>query len=163
MVTEDHTWPTPFREHAAKLSRYLQTALTSIEEANGQPIESQSARVMTFGTLNLLVKLQTIPDLEHLHNAVVNLYTETKTANEATMRATSNLRDELTDTQRLIQQNATDVKENSGATRTANSIAKGALEANKMTLKMVGDAKALAPMNPGGIAHTYANVAARED
>ena len=32
---------------------------------------------------------------------------------------------------------------------------------NKMTLKMVRDAKALGPMNPGGTAHIYANVAAR--
>lgn len=158
---EDHTWPTPFREHAAKLSRYLQTALKSIDEANGQPIECQSARVMIFGTLNLLVKLQNIPDLEHLHHAVASLHTETKTANEATIRATNSLRDEVTNTQRLIQQNATDIKENSDATRRANNIAKEGLEANKMTLKMVRDAKALGPMNPGGIEHTYANVAAR--
>ena len=158
---EDHTWPTPFREHAAKLSRYLQTALKSIDEANGQPVECQNARVMIFGTLNLLVKLQNIPDLEHLHNAMASLHTETKTANEATMRATGKLRDEMANTQRLIQQNATDIKENSDATRRANNIAKEGLEANKMTLKMVRDAKALGPMNPGGIAHTYANVAAR--
>jgi hypothetical protein len=61
----------------------------------------------------------------------------------------------------LIQQNATDIKENTTAAKTANNIAKEALDANKMTLKMVRDAKALGPMNPGGVMHTYANVAAR--
>lgn len=45
------------------------------------------------------------------------------------------------------------------AARRANNIAKEGLEANKITLKMVRDAKALGPTNPGGIAHTYANVA----
>lgn len=51
---------------------------------------------MIFGTLNLLVKLQNIPDLEHLHHAVTSLYIETKTANKATIRAINSLWDEMT-------------------------------------------------------------------
>ncbi|KAM0273513.1 hypothetical protein ACHAQH_008309 [Verticillium albo-atrum] len=155
---DEHSWPTPFREHAAKLSRYLQTALQSIDNANGQPIEPQSVRVAFMGALTLLAKLQNIPDLDNIRDAIANLHTETKTASEKAVRATTTLREELSNANRSIQQNATDIKDNTAAARAANTVAKEALEANKMTLKMVRDAKALGPMNPGSIAHTYASI-----
>ncbi|KAL6406061.1 hypothetical protein AUP68_10622 [Ilyonectria robusta] len=62
---EEHPWPTPFREHAAKLSRYLQAALKSIDNANGQLIEPRSVRVAFIGALTLVAKLQNIPNLEN--------------------------------------------------------------------------------------------------
>ncbi|KAH7377203.1 hypothetical protein B0T11DRAFT_273777, partial [Plectosphaerella cucumerina] len=158
---EEHPWPTPFREHAAKLSRYLQIALTAIDNANGQAIEPRSVRVALIGTLTLLAKLQNIPDLENIRDAIANLHTETKTANEKSIRATNSLREEVNNANRSIHQNATDIKDNTAAARAATAIAKEALEAKKMTLKLVRDAKALGPMNPGSMVQTYASVAAR--
>ncbi|KAH8645869.1 hypothetical protein BGZ61DRAFT_488334 [Ilyonectria robusta] len=37
-------WPTEYREHAAKMSRYLQTTLSLINNSNGQPIDPQGVK-----------------------------------------------------------------------------------------------------------------------
>ncbi|KAM0267467.1 hypothetical protein ACHAQH_010107 [Verticillium albo-atrum] len=158
---EEHPWPTPVREHAAKLSRYLQTALKSIDSANGQLIEPQRVRPAFIVALTLVAKLQNISDLENIRDAIANLHTETKPASENATRATNNLREELNNTNQSMQQNTTDIKENTAAARAANAVAKEALEVNKTTSKMVRDAKTYGLMNLGSIACTYASVAAR--
>lgn len=54
------------------------------------------------GSLSLLTKLLNITDLECIHDAIVNLYTETKTANENADRATNNLGEEVNATGRIV-------------------------------------------------------------
>ncbi|KAF6807001.1 hypothetical protein CPLU01_15845 [Colletotrichum plurivorum] len=139
---EDQNWPTPYREHAAKLSRYLQAALKSIDNANGQPIQPQGVRVAVISTLSLLVKLQNVPDIDHIHHAIENLNTETRNAGGNTIRTATTMRV-------AIQQNTAEIKENTNLAKAANATAKEALEASKMILKMVRDMKAPGPMIQG--------------
>ncbi|KAJ0128343.1 Uncharacterized protein HZ326_28561 [Fusarium oxysporum f. sp. albedinis] len=75
-------WPTDYREHATNLSRYLQKALSSIDNGNGQPIASPGVRVALIGALSLITKRQSIPELGHIHAAVRSGQAETKTAAE---------------------------------------------------------------------------------
>ncbi|GKT51829.1 nucleic-acid-binding protein from mobile element jockey [Colletotrichum spaethianum] len=151
---KDQPWPTPYREHAAELSTYLQTALKSIDTANGQPIQPQGVRAAFIGALALIVKIQNIPDIGHVHQAIENLRMETKAANENTTRTTSSIRI-------AIQQNTAEIKENTNTNKDTNTAAKEALKASELTVKMVRDIKALGPMNQGSAAQSYASVAAR--
>ncbi|KEY71558.1 hypothetical protein S7711_09691 [Stachybotrys chartarum IBT 7711] len=80
-------WPANHRKHAAKLSRYLQTAVTFIDTPNGQPLEPRAVRASFMGTLTLLAKLAKIPDVDHVHDAVRAAHAKTKTAAETTARA----------------------------------------------------------------------------
>ncbi|WQF90338.1 hypothetical protein CDEST_15352 [Colletotrichum destructivum] len=126
---KDQPWPTPYREHAAELSTYLQTALKSIDIANGQPIQPQGVRAAFSGTLALIVKIQNIPDIGHVHQAIEDLRMETKAANENTTRTTSSIR--IT-----IQQNTAEIKENTSTNKDTNTAAKEALKASDLTVKM---------------------------
>lgn len=106
---EDTNWPTPIPEHAAKLNSYLQTALQSIDNANGQAIEPRGVRVAFIGILSLIVKIRNVPSFDDVCNAVAHLRTEITTATETTARlhnetrtaiesaaqTTNNLREEL--------------------------------------------------------------------
>ncbi|RMI97167.1 hypothetical protein CDV36_016268 [Fusarium kuroshium] len=67
----------------------------------------------------------------------------------------------ISDLELSIRKIATDIKENIDAAKTANAVAKEALEANEMIVKLAREAKALEPINPGSIAYIYASVAAR--
>ncbi|KAK2038153.1 hypothetical protein LZ31DRAFT_559816 [Colletotrichum somersetense] len=152
---KDQAWPTPHREHATELSiYYLQGALEFIDTANGNPIQPQGVRAAFIGALALIVKLQNIPDISHVHQAIENLRVETKTANENTTRTTAGIRI-------AIQQNTAEIKENTNTDKATNTAVKKALKASELTVKIVRDIKALGLMNEGGIAQSYASVAAR--
>ncbi|KAK2039051.1 hypothetical protein LZ31DRAFT_477428 [Colletotrichum somersetense] len=53
----EQLWPTHHREHATELSRHLQTAVKSIETANGNPLNLQAVRATLIAALSLIVKL----------------------------------------------------------------------------------------------------------
>ncbi|KFA75957.1 hypothetical protein S40288_10222 [Stachybotrys chartarum IBT 40288] len=72
-------WPANHREHAAKLSRYLQTAVTFIDTTNGQPLKPRAIRAALMGALTLLAKLAKMPDVDYIHDVVRAAYAETKT------------------------------------------------------------------------------------
>ncbi|GKT61208.1 hypothetical protein ColTof4_01299 [Colletotrichum tofieldiae] len=104
--------------------------------------------------LSLIIKLQNLPEVEHLHQAIESLRAETKTANENTTRETRTIKIAL-------QQNTAELKENTNITRAANEAAKEAWKASELAAKVVKDIKALGPMNQGSTAQSYASVAAR--
>ncbi|KFA65617.1 hypothetical protein S40285_09499 [Stachybotrys chlorohalonatus IBT 40285] len=66
------------REHAAKVSRYLQTALTFIDTTNGQLREPQAVRAALMSALKFLAKLAKTPDVGHIHDAIQAAHAETK-------------------------------------------------------------------------------------
>ncbi|KAH7019840.1 hypothetical protein EDB80DRAFT_870454 [Ilyonectria destructans] len=112
----EHTWPTLFREHAAKLSRYLQ-ALKPIDNANRHFIKYQGVRVAFIGALTFV----------HIRDAIMNLHTKMKAASENAARATNSLREGLSNAKVDIAkchrfQGTIDV------TKTANAVAKQALD-----------------------------------
>ncbi|GKT61138.1 zinc finger CCHC-type protein [Colletotrichum tofieldiae] len=150
----EQLWPTHHREHATELSRHLQTAVKCIDTANGNPLNPQAVRATLIAALSLIIKLQNIPELGHLHQAIESLRAETKTANENTTRETRTIKIAL-------QQNTAELKENTNTARAANEAAKEAWKASELAAKVVKDIKALGPMNQGSTAQSYASVAAR--
>ncbi|OHW97034.1 reverse transcriptase [Colletotrichum incanum] len=150
----EQLWPTHHREHATELSRHLQTAVKSIDTANGNPLNPQAVRITLIAALSLIGKLQNLPELGHRHQAIESLRAETKTANVNTTRETRTIKIAL-------QQNTVELKENTNTTRAANEAAKEAWRASELAAKVVKDIKALGPMNQGSTAQSYASVAAR--
>ncbi|KAJ4079884.1 hypothetical protein NW760_015246 [Fusarium oxysporum] len=75
---QDEIWRTDYREHATHLSKYLQKALSTIDNGDGLPIASRGVRVALIGALTLVIKMQSTPDLGHVHEAVRNCQAETK-------------------------------------------------------------------------------------
>ncbi|KDN71154.1 hypothetical protein CSUB01_12466 [Colletotrichum sublineola] len=150
----EQIWPTHHREHATELSRHLQTAVKSIDTANGNPLNPQAVRTTLIAALSLIVKLQNLPELGHLHQAIESLRAETKTANENTTRETRTIKIAL-------QQHTVELKENTNTTRAASEAAKEAWKASELAAKVAKDIKALGPMNQGSTAQSYASVAAR--
>ncbi|KDN61236.1 hypothetical protein CSUB01_11874 [Colletotrichum sublineola] len=150
----EQLWPTHHREHATELSRHLQTAVKSIDTANGNPLNPQAVRSTLIAALSLVTKLQNLPELGHLHQAIESLRAETKTVNENTTRETRTIKIAL-------QQNTAELKENTNTTRAANEAAKEVWKASELAAKVVKDIKALGQMNQGSTAQSYASVAAR--
>ncbi|GJN66047.1 hypothetical protein PLICBS_000063 [Purpureocillium lilacinum] len=114
---EDQTWPTDYREHAAKLNTYLQKAMSSIESPTGPPIEPQKVKHAFFGALTLIIKVQGLPNLAHFHEAVRNAQHETKTAAQNTIKAISDIRDELQNANNISQQTITTIQDNANVAR----------------------------------------------
>ncbi|KAF2844551.1 hypothetical protein T440DRAFT_356336, partial [Plenodomus tracheiphilus IPT5] len=76
------TWPTPFREHATRLSAYLQDALTCIDRTQRQPVPADHVMALIHGTLTFILKVQHTPDLNTICDALSILQTETKANSE---------------------------------------------------------------------------------
>ncbi|KFA81766.1 hypothetical protein S40288_09638 [Stachybotrys chartarum IBT 40288] len=147
-------WPANHREHAAKLSRYLQTAVTFIDTTNGQLLEPRAVRAALMSALNFLAKLAKTPDVEHIHDAIQAAHAETKTAAENTARAIGNIKADLNKTDVLVQKTATFAEQ-------ASTNAKEAMEISKTTLSMVREVTLANQQHQTKIAQTYASVAAR--
>ena len=158
---EDQTWPADHREHATKLSTYLQKALSSIDSTNVQPLEPRGVKHAIFGALSLIVKIQGTPDLAHIQQAILNTQQETKTAAETANKAISEIRDELKTANRMTQQTIASIQDNANISRATGATAKEAMEVGKATMKMVRDMKPTAMPIQGNIAHTYASIVAR--
>ncbi|KAK1510598.1 hypothetical protein CABS01_16817, partial [Colletotrichum abscissum] len=151
---QEQTWPTHHREHATQLSRHLQTALKSIDTANEYPLDPKAVKATLIATISLLAKMQKLPELGHLHQAIESLRAENKTTNESNIRESRTIRI-------AMQQNTAELKENTNTTRAASAAAKEAWKASELAVKVVKDIKALEPMNQGNTVQSYASVAAR--
>ncbi|KAF2849441.1 hypothetical protein T440DRAFT_351638, partial [Plenodomus tracheiphilus IPT5] len=79
-------WPTPFREHATRLSTHLQDALTCIDRTNSQPVPADLVKIIVHGTLTFILKVQHTPDLNTVCDALRILQTEAKTTSETTVQ-----------------------------------------------------------------------------
>ena len=80
-------WPTPFREHATRLSTYLQEALACIDPTQSQPVPADLVKVIIHGTLTFILKVQHAPDLSTVCDALSILQTEAKASSDnATVR-----------------------------------------------------------------------------
>ncbi|KAJ6437601.1 zinc knuckle [Purpureocillium lavendulum] len=157
---EDQTWPADYREHATKLSTYLQAALKSIN-ADGPPIDPLKVRHSILGTLSLIVKLQGAADLGRVRDAIRDIQTEAKAAVEKTNKAIYDIRDELKNTNRMTQQTIASIQENANTAMAATAAAKEAMEVGKATMKMVQGLKPTGAPTQNTFAHTYATIAAR--
>ncbi|OAQ61321.1 reverse transcriptase [Purpureocillium lilacinum] len=131
---EDETWPADYREHAAKLSTYLQKAMSSIESPTGTAHRAAKVR---------------------------NAQHETKTAAQNTIKAISDIRDELQNAKKISQQTITTIQDNANVALATGATAKEAVEIGKATYKMVKDMKPGATPSQSNMAQTYASIVAR--
>ncbi|EWZ77878.1 hypothetical protein FOWG_17750 [Fusarium oxysporum f. sp. lycopersici MN25] len=158
---QDEIWPTDYREHATNLSKYLQKALSAIDNGDGLPVASRGVRVALIGALTLIVKMQSTPDLGHVYEAVKIGQVETKAAAESLAHHVNSLKNELNETNTKAQQTMEVVQRNSEIAMDAKTAAKEATEIGKATMKMIRDMKLVSQQNQASITPTYANVLAR--
>src|SRR6478609_2395990 len=158
---QDEIWPTDYREHATNLSKYLQKALSAIDNGDGLPVASRGVRVALIGALTLIVKMQSTPDLGHVYEAVKNGQAEIKTAAENLAQHINSLKNDLNETNTQAQQTMEEVQRSSEITTDAKAAAKEATEIGKATMKMIRDMKLVSQQNQANVMPTYANVLAR--
>ncbi|KAF5669921.1 hypothetical protein FDENT_11387 [Fusarium denticulatum] len=158
---QDEIWPTDYREHATNLSKYLQKALSAIDNGDGLPVASRGVRVALIGALTLIVKMQSRPDLGHVYEAVKNGQLETKAAAENLAQHINSLKNDLNETSTKAQQTMEVVQHNSEIAMDAKAAVKEATEIGKATMKMIRDMKLISQQNQNSTMPTYANVLAR--
>ncbi|KAL9563944.1 hypothetical protein ACKAV7_011979 [Fusarium commune] len=141
---QDEIRPTDYREHATNLSKYLQKALTAIDNGDGLPVASRGVRGALIGALTLIAKMQSTPDLGHVHEAVKK-------------RLNNNLNKRNTKAQQTMEE----VQRSSEIATDAKAAAKEATEIGKATMKMIRDMKLVSQQNQANAMPTYANVLAR--
>jgi hypothetical protein len=156
-------WPTPFREHATRLSTYLQDALTCIDRTQSQPVPADLVKVIIYGTLTFILKVQHAPDLSTVCDALNILQTEAKASTENAAQMLNavkhELKTKLKNTTNTVHAIAANVQLNTRAREDAKTAAKEAVEVGKANLQMARQIK-----NAGlqtGSALSYAAMAAR--
>jgi hypothetical protein len=106
-------WPTPFREHATRLSTYLQDALTCIDRTQSQPVPADLVKVIIHGTLTFILKVQHAPDLSTVCDSLNILQTEAKASSDNAAQmlepAKHELKNELKNTAHTINAIAANV------------------------------------------------------
>lgn len=99
-------------------------------------------RVTLLATISKLIKIQNLPELGHLYQAIENLRVENKTTNENNICETRTIRI-------AMEQNTVELKESINTTCAVNAAAKEAWKAGELVVKVVKDTKVLEPMNQG--------------
>ncbi|KAF2844378.1 hypothetical protein T440DRAFT_350146, partial [Plenodomus tracheiphilus IPT5] len=90
--SQQPAWPTPFREHATRLSTYLQDALTCIDRTNSQPVPADLVKIIIHRTLTFILKVQHTPDLNTVCDALRILQTEAKRTSKTTVQVKNELK-----------------------------------------------------------------------
>jgi hypothetical protein len=156
-------WPTPFREHATRLSTYLQDALTCIDRTQSQPVPADLVKVIIHGTLTFILKVQHAPDLSTVCDALNILQTEAKAPLDNAARMLDavkhELKTEMKNTADTVHAIAAAVQLNTRAGEDAKTAAKEAVEVGKANLEMARQIKNARPQTGGAL--SYAAMAAR--
>jgi dGTP triphosphohydrolase len=156
-------WPTPFREHATRLSTYLQDALTCIDRTQSQPVPADLVKVIIHGTLTFILKVQHAPDLSTVCDALSILQTEAKASSDNAAQmleaAKHELKNELKNTTDTVNAIVANVQVNMRAGEAAKTAAKEAVEVGKANLQMARQINNAGP--PTGGALSYAAMVAR--
>ncbi|PSN59123.1 hypothetical protein BS50DRAFT_659047 [Corynespora cassiicola Philippines] len=140
--------PIPIREHATRLSTYLQNTLSCIERTNDQPVPANLVKTIIHGTVTFILKTQHAPDLNTVCDALNIAQTEAKAAAESTVQALSEIRSEVKNTTEAIRQTTT-ISQQTLNTEKKQEPSPGTRPQNKEL-----------PSQAGGVT-TYATVAAR--
>jgi hypothetical protein len=156
-------WPTPFREHATRLSTYLQDALTCIDRTQNQPVPADLIRVIIYSTLTFILKVQHAPDLSTVCNSLNILQTKAKASSDNTARmldaVKQELKTKLKNTANTVNAIAAKVQLNIRAGEDAKTAAKEAVEVGKANLQMARQIKNAGPQTGGAL--SYAAIAAQ--
>jgi hypothetical protein len=156
-------WPTPFREHATRLSTYLQEALTCIDRTQSQPVPADLVKVIIHGMLTFILKVQHAPDLSTVCDSLNILQTEAKASSDNAAQMLEavkhELKNELKNTADTINAIAANVQLNMSAGEAAKTAAKEAVEVGKANLQMARQIKNAGPQTGGAL--SYAAMVAR--
>ena len=74
----------PIREHATRLSTYLQDAVDCIDRTDSQLVPADLVKIIIHGTLRLILKVQHNSDLNAVCDALRILQNESKISSENT-------------------------------------------------------------------------------
>ena len=156
-------WPTPFREHATRLSTYLQEALACIDPTQSQPVPADLVKVIIHGTLTFILKVQHAPDLSTVCDSLSILQTEAKASSDNAAQMLEavkhELKNELKNTADTVNAIAANVQLNMRAGEAAKTAAKEAVEVGKANLQMARQIKNAGPQTGGAL--SYAAMVAR--
>jgi hypothetical protein len=155
------TWPTPIREHATRLSTYLQETLNCIEYTGNQPLPADLVKTIIHGTVTFVLKTQHAPDLTTVCDALRILQTEAKSAAENNTKALSEIWNELKNTAEAIRQTTTIAQQAVNMGEETRAAAKEAATMGKTTMKMARGIRTKSLQNQAGGPVTYAAMAVR--
>jgi hypothetical protein len=99
------------REHATRLSNYLQDSLASIERTNSQPVPADFMK-MIHGTLTFILKVQYTPTSTRYATPFESPRLKSRSLAGNTAHALNNFKNELKNTTETIRQTAAIIQEN---------------------------------------------------
>lgn len=146
--------PTEPREHAAHLSKYLNDALTCVENAGDQPIPARIVKSMILSLRSLVTKVQHMPDVGTLNDSLQTVQAEARTTAEKTTQMLCDMKQELHDTK-------TQLAETTHVVEDTKIAARGATEMGRTVLTTLREMKSDAMQNQTGGIPSYAAMAAR--
>ncbi|KAJ3573300.1 hypothetical protein NPX13_g4753 [Xylaria arbuscula] len=115
-------WPTEPREHTAYLSRYLKDALDCVERAGDQPVPSNIVKSMILGITSLVTKIQNMPDVRILQEALNVVQAEARAEAQNKTQALQEIKKELEDTKTKLNESITMAEEGKLAVREATEM-----------------------------------------
>jgi methyl-accepting chemotaxis protein len=158
-------WPTPFREHATRLSTYLQDALACTDRTQSQPVPADLVKVIIHGTLTFTLKVQHAPDLSTVCDALSILQTEAKASTENAVRMLEAVKHELKtnikNTADTVHAIATNVQQNIRNAEEAKTAANEAVEVGKTSLQMARQIENAGPQTGGALSYAVMQRGAR--
>ncbi|RYO78316.1 hypothetical protein DL764_010130 [Monosporascus ibericus] len=123
---QERAWPTEPREHAANLSRYLRDALVCVERAGDQAVPTNIVKSMILGILSLVTKVQNMPDVQVLKEALDVTQAEARAATQDSKQALQSIKKELQDTKETLSKSITETEESKLAAREATEMGRTA-------------------------------------
>ncbi|KAH7111337.1 hypothetical protein B0J11DRAFT_498685 [Dendryphion nanum] len=158
---QQSTWPTELREHATRLSTYLQDTLVCIERTDNQPVPAELVKTIIHGTVTFILKTQHTPDLNTVHDALRIAKTEAKATADHTAQALHDLKKELENTTEAIRQSAAITQQNMNIGEEARAAAKEAAEAGKVVIEKTREMHIRGMQNQASGPASYAAAAVR--
>ncbi|KAG7419730.1 hypothetical protein Forpe1208_v003605 [Fusarium oxysporum f. sp. rapae] len=159
-LPQEGAWPAEPREHATQLGKYLKDTLLYIERAKDQPVPYDLAKTMAMGALSLVNKINNIPDVSTVHDALRMARTEAKIAAESTMQALDEIKMELKQAANTSQRTLEKIRESHEKQDETKAAAKESTDIGRTVMRLVREAKDTEQHNRSGTLRTYASVAA---
>jgi predicted RNase H-like HicB family nuclease len=113
------------------------------------------------GSLTFVMKMQHMPDLSAISDALRIAQTEAKATAKHTGQALDVIKSELKNTVELVQQSAANIQQNGNTAEEARAAAKDATEVGKATLEVATEIRNKRPQEQTNGPMSYAAAAAR--
>ncbi|KAF2015999.1 hypothetical protein BU24DRAFT_409159 [Aaosphaeria arxii CBS 175.79] len=155
------TWPSAIHEHASRLSTYLEASLTCIERTNNQPVPADLVNTIIHGTVTSILKVQHIPYLSAISDALRILQAEAKATANENAQTFSNIKNELTNSTEAARQFTIATHQNTNIGEEPRAAAKEAAETGKTVLEITREIQTKGMQNQANEPMTYVQPEAR--